>query len=260
MKSRKYIASVSWGKDSLCMLLLLIEKGCPLNEVIFYDTGMEFQAIYDTRDKVLPLLAEKGITYTELHPERPFLYDMLEKPVNGPNGQHFGYSWCGRRARWGTTWKNKALDDYAKQNGECIQYIGIAHDEIDRISKDHGENKRMPLVECGIPEGQALVYCYQHGFWWMEHGVPLYSVLDRVSCWCCANKNLKELRGYYNYLPQYWDKLKAIQKRTERPMKGQGKSVFELEERFAKEIEAVPQYQRKSPLTASGQMQEPNRP
>lgn len=37
-----HIASVSWGKDSLAMLLLLIEKGWPLNEVVFYDTGMEF--------------------------------------------------------------------------------------------------------------------------------------------------------------------------------------------------------------------------
>lgn len=36
----KYIASVSFGKDSLAMLLLLIEKKCPLDEVVFYDTGV----------------------------------------------------------------------------------------------------------------------------------------------------------------------------------------------------------------------------
>ena len=40
-----YIASVSFGKDSLAMLLNLIKKKYPLNEVIFYDTGMEFQCI-----------------------------------------------------------------------------------------------------------------------------------------------------------------------------------------------------------------------
>lgn len=43
------------------MLLLLMEKGWPLDEVVFYDTGMEFRAIYDIRDRVLPLLAQKGI-------------------------------------------------------------------------------------------------------------------------------------------------------------------------------------------------------
>ena len=63
---QRYIASVSWGKDSLCMLLMLLERGALLDKVVFYDTGMEFKAIYDTRDAVLPLLAVHGIKYTEL--------------------------------------------------------------------------------------------------------------------------------------------------------------------------------------------------
>ena len=57
----KYIASVSFGKDSLAMLLLLIEKQYKIDEVIFYDTGMEFQAIYDTRNIVKDLLEKKRI-------------------------------------------------------------------------------------------------------------------------------------------------------------------------------------------------------
>ena len=52
----KYYASVSFGKDSLAMLFMLIEKGYQLDEVVFYDTGMEFRAIYNTRDAVLPIL------------------------------------------------------------------------------------------------------------------------------------------------------------------------------------------------------------
>lgn len=42
MVGMKYVASVSFGKDSLAMLLVLIEENWPLDEVIFYDTGMEF--------------------------------------------------------------------------------------------------------------------------------------------------------------------------------------------------------------------------
>lgn len=76
-----HIASVSWGKDSLAMLLTLIAKGYPLNEVVFYDTGMEFEAIYHTRDQMLPCLEQLGIKYTRLEPENPFLFDMLERPV-----------------------------------------------------------------------------------------------------------------------------------------------------------------------------------
>lgn len=97
----KYIASVSFGKDSLAMLLLLIEKQYKLDEVIFYDTEMEFQAIYNTRDKVKTLLKEKNIKYTELKPTEPFLYKMLEKEVNKRNGQvQKGYGLCGGRCRW----------------------------------------------------------------------------------------------------------------------------------------------------------------
>lgn len=42
----KYIASCSFGKDSLAMILLLLELNYPLDYVVFYDTGMEFEAIY----------------------------------------------------------------------------------------------------------------------------------------------------------------------------------------------------------------------
>lgn len=81
----KHIASVSFGKDSLYMLLRLIETGAPLDEVVFYDTGMEFQAIYDTRDAVLPLLAEHGIAYKELTPPRtvPFFIKCLTSLSGG---------------------------------------------------------------------------------------------------------------------------------------------------------------------------------
>lgn len=93
----KYIASVSFGKDSLAMLLLILEKNKPLDEVIFYDTGMEFQAIYNIRDTVVRLLKEKGIKYTELKPKFPFEYVMFEKPVKHRNGTiSKGYSWCER--------------------------------------------------------------------------------------------------------------------------------------------------------------------
>ena len=97
----KYIASVSFGKDSLAMLLILIEKKWELDEVIFYDTGMEFKAIYNTRDRVKTLLEEKNIKYTELKPTEPFMHKMLEKEVQKRDGtiQH-GYGLCGGRCRW----------------------------------------------------------------------------------------------------------------------------------------------------------------
>ena len=65
VKMAYHMASVSWGKDSLAMLLRLIYENKPLNEVVFFDTGMEFQAIYNVRNAVLGMLKVRGITYTE---------------------------------------------------------------------------------------------------------------------------------------------------------------------------------------------------
>ena len=225
----RYIANVSFGKDSLAMVLMLIEKGCPLDEVVFYDTGKEFQAIYRLRDKVKQLLESKGIRFTQLEPDKSFDYRIFEhKTKSGKTG----YGWCGGRCRWGTTYKVAALDRHGK--GAYV-YIGIAADEHNRLQKDYGGAKSFPLVEWNMTERDCLDYCYSQGFDWNENGVELYDILDRVSCWCCRNKNLRELKGMYLHLPDYWEKLKEIQTLLPAPMKGEGKSVFDLEKRFESE-------------------------
>lgn len=44
----KYVASCSFGKDSLAMVLRILEENLPLDEVVFFNTGMEFDSIYIT--------------------------------------------------------------------------------------------------------------------------------------------------------------------------------------------------------------------
>lgn len=240
----KYIASVSFGKDSLAMLIRLLDLGYPLDEVVFYDTGMEFQAIYNIRNKVLPILEAHGIKYTELKPDYNFMYKAFEKPVKGQDGStHYGYSWCGGRCRWGTTDKLKSLDKYAENIGAKV-YIAIAADEPQRIEKQRKDYKLFPLVEWNMTEAECLTLCHERGFYWLENGVELYDILDRVSCWCCSNKNRKELKNIYKYLPEYWQRLKDFQSRTERPMKkfntkkyGFYGNVFDMETVFEKELE-----------------------
>lgn len=215
----KYIASVSFGKDSLAMLLLLIKNQYDLDEVIFYDTGMEFQAIYDIRDITKELLHKLNIKYTELKPNESFTYKMLEKEVHKRNGQlQKGYGLCGGRCRWGTTEKNKTIEKYLKEQygQDYKEFIGIAYDETTRIEKERNEHKLLPLVDWKMTEKDCLEYCYNNGFYWEENGIRLYDVLDRVSCWCCGNKNKKELENMRVYLPEYYlkyiDLLKKIKK------------------------------------------------
>ena len=228
----KYFASISFGKDSLAMLLRLIEENKPLDEVVFYETGMEFECIYNLRNKILPLLEAHNIKYTELKPKQTFLYTMFEKPVkkrNGTTGK--GYSWCGGRCRWGTTEKLKAIEKYCKGNYE---YVGIAYDEQNRLSKERKVNKLFPLAEWKMTEKDCLEYCYNKGYDCNVDGIGLYSILDRLICCFCCNNNLKELEYYYKYLPKYWNKLKELQSKTDRPMKYNKYTVFDLEKKFKK--------------------------
>lgn len=225
----KYYASVSFGKDSLAMLLYILENGLPLDEVVFYDTGMEFETIYEIRDKVKKLLQEYGIKYTELHPQRAFEYDMLHRIKTKRDGSKVsGDGWCGGACRWGTFAKLNALNRYIGNNHT---YVGIAADEKSRLEYLES-HKSSPIADAGMTEADCLTYCHERGFFWNECGVELYGILDRVSCWCCRNKNMKELRNIYWNLPKYWKRLRELQMQIREPIKGKYGSVFDLEKRF----------------------------
>ena len=258
----KYIASDSGGKDSRCMVYMLIEKGYSIDEVVYFNNGMDFKAITNAMETDKKIFEKHNIKFTELKPQLDFEYCMFDKPVCvGKPNQHKGYSWCGGRCRWGTTEKILALEKYCK---DAIQYIGIAGDEWERLvgifefdKDENGKpildkngciqnfkqvsnfNKRYPLVEWGMTEKDCLEYCRERGLNWLENGIDLYDILDRVSCWCCANKNLKELKNYYLYLPEYWEKLKQLQSKTDRPFKYNKYTIFDLEEKFKQELKNV---------------------
>lgn len=238
----RYIAACSNGKDSLAMVLKLIEKNEPLDEVIFYDTGMEFEAIYTNWNKLQKLCKEKNIKTVCLKTPIPFEDKAFKVAIKKRNGEiRIGKSWCGGRCRWGTYDKVRTMDKYCEAE-PTICYIGIALDETNRIAKTRKEYKKLPLVDWGMTEEDCLNYCREKGWNWEENGVDLYDVLDRVSCWCCRNKNKKELRNIFKYLPEYWGKLKEFQAKTNMPMKKYYKNkkeygtVFELEEVFKNEL------------------------
>lgn len=238
----KYVASCSFGKDSLAMVLLLIEKGYPLDEVIFYDTEMEFQAIYNNKNRMEKILEEHNIRFTVLRDLLPFTYRAFEKEVRTRNGTiKHGYNWCGGCARWGTSGKLAAINKHYKEtygNETIVEYVGVAADESVRIEKYRSKRnktvKLYPLIEWEMKEDDCLNYCYSHGWNWHEETtetecgwVELYEILDRVSCWCCANKNQKEIKNIMNYLPNYWNRIREYEYRCMIPYKGKGCDYFE---------------------------------
>lgn len=235
MASVKYIASCSFGKDSLAMVLILIEKGYPLDEVIFYDTGMEFQAIYNNCNKLSKILNQHHIKFTILKDKQSFTFKAFQKEVHKKDGTiKYGYDWCGGIRRWGTSSKLSTINKHYRStyNGDTIvEYIGVAYDEKYRIEKYRLKRtntiKIYPLVELGITEKDCLNYCYDHEWNWIENDVDLYMILDRVSCWCCSNKNTKEIENIIMHLPDYWERIKQYENKCNVPYKGKGCKYYE---------------------------------
>ena len=235
MADVKYIASCSFGKDSLAMVLKLIEKDYPLDEVIFFDTGMEFQAIYNNVEKLSKILFDKKIKFSILKDKYSFEFNAFQREVHKKDGTiAYGYDWCGGGRRWATASKLSAIKRHYIENYNkevIIEYVGIASDESDRIEKYRIKRmnyiKIYPLVEWGMTENDCLNYCYKQGWNWKENGTDLYQILDRVSCWCCVNKNQKKIKNIMMYLPEYWERIKVYERRCGILYKKKGTEYFE---------------------------------
>ena len=242
-----HAVSLSGGKDSTAMLLLMIERGMPIDIVLTADTGMEFPEMYDHLAKLDEYLyRERGIHLTMLRHPKGFEYMMFEeekqKISSIENRQKlgvplYGNGWPGVRVRWCTGQLKTHLIakevNRLKGKYRALHYVGIAADEPKRI-----KNEQYPLVDWGITEAKALKICYDRGYDWGG----LYEIYHRCSCWCCPFQRIDELRKLRHHHPELWQKLRDMDQRAiaqfgHNPL-GQFKqnwTVERLEQRFAAE-------------------------
>lgn len=233
------------------MLLRIIEEGYPLDGVLYVELGPEFDCVKELALRMGKYLADRKIPFEILRPDIPFEDMMVSKAINKKDGSiQYGYKWCGGPCRWGTAVKMDLLNRAYKErfgNESVVEYVGLCNDEKDRERINRQRNgshvKLYPLIEWGMSAMDCHNYCLERGWSWKERGkdgqeYELYELLDRVSCKFCVNKNLKELRNIYHFLPHVWDELKDLQSRIDVPFK-KGMTVDSYEERFKSEDEQL---------------------
>ncbi|MDA3910973.1 MAG: phosphoadenosine phosphosulfate reductase family protein [Bacteroidales bacterium] len=209
MKSDRHIVSFSGGKDSTAMLLLLLEQGRRIDEVVWFDAETwEFPEMQRHIDKVE---VYTGLKITRLKPKKSFDYWFSDHIITkGKNKGTKGYGFPSMSRRWCTREKIRTIDKYL--NGAHTLYLGYAFNEIDRVKNNNSNNKNIlyPLIEAKITEDQALTICKQHGFNWDG----LYELFSRVSCWNCPNQSREELMNLYTYKPELWKRLQEMQNKS----------------------------------------------
>lgn len=224
-----FVVNLSGGKDSTAMLLRLIADGRQIDEIVYFDFGVEWPEI---SMNVKKLESATGRRVTRLRPPHPFPFFLLELE-NGKHGGRRGYGWPNIKMRWCTSIKTRTIDAYLlpiRQRCDVVQYIGIAADEPHRVKNDSA--KRYPLVSWGMAERDCLKYAYERGF---DFG-GLYSRLKRVSCWCCPFTSLENLRALRQLHPRLWERL-IVWDNASWSQYRRTYSAQELEIRFALEDE-----------------------
>ena len=101
-----HVVSLSGGKDSTAMLLMMIERQMPIDLILFCDTGLDFPEMYKHLDAL-----EKGIDLpiTRVRADHTYEYYFLKAPVKRRKEtefsekfglSHMGYGWAGPKMRY----------------------------------------------------------------------------------------------------------------------------------------------------------------
>lgn len=236
-KTKKYIASCSFGKDSLAMIIKIKELGLPLDEVFYVDIRFDDEAYSGEMPlmrtfipKAKKILKEKfDIEVKEVKAKVTFKEQFYKVKQRGNHiGDNYGFpytigAWCNSRL------KLEPIKDYLKQfkDEEVYQYIGIAYDEPKRYERIKDDKYKIcPLVDLKITEEEAMKICKKY-----DLASPIYETSFRGGCWFCVKQSIPQLRNLYNNYPELWKQLREMEKDSHNTFRP-NYTLKQLEERF----------------------------
>lgn len=209
----KHIASCSFGKDSLATVLLALEHGEPLDEVLYCEVMFDEHTsgeVPEHRDfiheRAIPALHAAGVKVTVIQSPKTFVGLFNKRKASGAcAGKIWSWPLCGR-CYVQRDCKLPPIAAYKKTLGEVEEYIGFASDEDTRIAKMSGKNHISLLEKYKVTEAVAREICARHGLL-----SPIYAFAPRNGCFFCPNAKRPELRHLYDHHPELWQRLLTLQ-------------------------------------------------
>lgn len=218
----KYIASVSFGKDSLAMLIEVIKRKLPLDYVIFCDIKFndkisgEHPLMSEWIPKAETLLKDKlGIEVIHLTAKKNFTEQFYTVKQKGNHkGRLYGFpytigAWCNGRLKLDPI--NNFIKGIIKEYGAVTEYIGIAKDEPKRLERykqlETKNHKYITLADFNISEAKAFEICQENNLL-----SPKYKKSYRGGCWFCPKQSLNDLWNLWKDYPDYFDMLEEMEK------------------------------------------------
>ena len=209
----RYLASCSFGKDSLAAILLAKKHGEPLDEAVYCEVMFDKTIsgeVPEHRDfiytKGIPALERMGIKVTVLRGKKTYVDLFTGRITRGPKkGMLRSFPVCGK-CYVQRDCKLRPILRYQKTlPPDTVQYIGIAKDEQERLLRLEGRQVSL-LEKYNCTEQDAKELCRQAGLL-----SPIYQFTNRGGCWFCPNAKRKELRHLYDHHPDLWARMLELQ-------------------------------------------------
>ena len=209
----KYIATLSFGKDSTVMVDLLLKNNYPVDYIVFNDTMLEFPMMYEYKEKVIKYFKDrynKDVIVTK--PDTTFehwCFGTME------SGDKKGYIrgipmvWS-EPCYWRRESKVKPSDKLFKNIGKHKLYIGFTLDEANRIMID--DKFLYPLIyDFKMTERNCQEYLINQE---MEN--PLYNFFSRTGCSICPAQSDKAWYQVWKYFKDTWNYMKDVENRLQK--------------------------------------------
>ncbi len=234
----EYIASISYGKDSLAMLEVIRQNHLPLDRIVHVeimatrDIHADLPPMLDFKQKADKIILEKyGIAVEHISAPKSY-EDYFYYVCNGKKSKNRGkiYGFPLQKGNWCNSRLKKVILEKVQKN--AVVYIGIAADEPRRFH-NLTETKRSPLVEYGWTEKMCREWCKENGLL-----SPTYKSALRGGCWFCHNQSIGQLRILRKQYPDLWQLLLKWDKDSPVTFKGNGHTVHDLDKRFELESKA----------------------